>query len=479
MKANLQEGLSHMVAKPTSNQISTFMKRLSDDEIIDVDFRFTDTSGRWHHMTFNVDGLSKDIFENGIAFDGSSIPGWRPIHNSDMSMIPDLSTVCRDPFACHPTLIVICDILDPDTGEGYDRDPRTTSRKAEAFLRSENLGTDAYFGPEPEFFIFDQINFDVREHHSFYEFQSEESPSCHSDGFGHRPNQGGGYAPCAPVDRMNDLRSHMLLALKQVGLGVIKHHHEVASSQHELGFEYDTLLKTGDNLQLFKYCIHNTCHKFGKTATFMPKPVAGDNGSGMHVHQSIWNGREPLFLGNGYSQLSEAALHYIGGILKHAKTLNAFTNPTTNSYKRLIPGFEAPVYRAYSAKNRSAAIRIPLSANDKAKRIEVRFPDPMANPYLSLSAMLMAGLDGIVNKIDPGAAIDENLYEQKHTNPNMLLSETLVESLRSLNKHHSFLLAGNVFTADQIQAYVDLKFEEVSFINQCPSPAEFKLYYSL
>lgn len=468
-----------MIHSPSSKDIEVFLKRLADEDIVDVDFRFTDTVGIWHHMTFNVDGLSKDIFENGIAFDGSSIRGWRPIENSDMTMIPDLSTACFDPFAANPTMIVICDIMDPDTNTGYVRDPRTTARKAEAFLKSTGIGTKAFFGPEPEFFIFDTVHFGVTGHRSYYEFQSEESPDCHSDGFGHRPNLGRGYAPCAPVDRMGDLRSDMLLALKQVGLGVIKHHHEVASSQHELGFDYATLLKTGDNLQLFKYCIHNTAHQFGKTATFMPKPVAGDNGSGMHVHQSIWKDDVPTFLGEGYNKLSETALYYIGGILKHAKSLNAFTNPSTNSYKRLIPGFEAPVYRAYSAKNRSAAIRIPLTANDKAKRIEVRFPDPVANPYLSLAAMLMAGIDGIQNRIDPGRAIDENLYELKHTNPDMLLAETLEEALSSLQKSHDFLCAGDVFVKEQIDAYLNLKHEDITYIKQCPSPAEFKLYYSL
>ncbi|HBN22203.1 MAG TPA: type I glutamate--ammonia ligase [Holosporales bacterium] len=479
-----------MIHKPTSQQIEALFKQIKDQGIIDVDFRFTDPRGIWHHMTFHIDGLTNDIFENGIAFDGSSIAGWKPIHDSDMSMIPDLSRIVTDPFAKNSTLIIFCDIVDPSTQKGYERDPRTVARKAEAYLVESGLGTDAYFGPEPEFFVFDRVNYDVNETYAFYNLHSEESASptnpffnnddLLTDGLSHRPNKGAGYAPVAPVDRLGDLRSDMLLVLKELGMGVIKHHHEVASAQHELGFDYSTLLTTADNLQLFKYGILNVCHQHDKTATFMAKPISGDNGSGMHVHQSIWKGDTPLFLGDRYNDLSQMALHYIGGILKHARALNAFTNPTTNSYKRLIPGYEAPVYRAYSARNRSAAIRIPYSANTKAKRIEVRFPDPTANPYLCLSAMLMAGLDGIKNKIDPGEALEENLYEKdiSQLDGDFLMSSNLHQAMESLKEDSDFLTQGNVFTKDQINSYMQLKRQEIDYVSQCPSPAEFKLYYS-
>lgn len=479
-----------MIHRPTSEQTESFLKRLKDEKIIDVDFRFTDPRGIWHHMTFHVDGINQEIFDHGVAFDGSSIPGWKPIEDSDMAMIPDLSRVLTDPFTKNPTLIVFCDILDPETQTGYDRDPRTVARKAEAYLIESGIGTEAYFGPEPEFFVFDRVNYDVNENYAFYNLHSEECSSPTSpffsdqglveDSLGHRPSKGAGYAPSAPVDRLGDLRSDMLLILKELGMGVIKHHHEVASAQHELGFDYSTLLETADNLQLFKYAIQNICHHHDKTATFMPKPVSGDNGSGMHVHQSLWKTGTPLFLGDKYNDLSDTALHYIGGILKHAKALNAFTNPTTNSYKRLIPGYEAPVYRAYSARNRSAAIRIPYSANKNAKRIEVRFPDPTANPYLALSSMLMAGLDGIKNKIDPGDAMEENLYDKdlSKTEGDFLMSSSLRQSMEALKKDSDFLTAGNVFTQDQINGYIDLKREEIDYVSQCPSPAEFKLYYS-
>lgn len=475
---------------PSSAQIEAFKKRLKDEKIVDVDFRFTDPRGVWHHMTFHVDGISNDVYENGIAFDGSSIPGWKPIEDSDMAMIPDMTRIVRDPFAKNNTVILFCDVLDPQTNEGYERDPRTVARKAESYLKTSGVGTEAYFGPEPEFFVFDRVQFDVNENFAFYNLHSEEcaaptSPffSDHGvldDHLGHRPNKGGGYAPCTPVDRLNDLRSDMLLVLKELGMGVIKHHHEVASAQHELGFDYSTLLNTADNLQLFKYGIHNICHVHDKSATFMAKPVSGDNGSGMHVHQSIWKDGTPLFLGDKYNDLSDTALYYIGGVLRHAKAINAFTNPTTNSYKRLVPGYEAPVYRAYSARNRSAAIRIPYSANKNAKRIEVRFPDPTSNPYLALSAMLMAGLDGIKNKIHPGEALEKNLYEMdlSHARADFYMCGSLREAMESLQVDHEFLTAGNVFTKDQINSYIDLKIEEADYVGQCPSPAEFKLYYS-
>lgn len=469
--------------------VEKLLKEIKGGEIIDVDFRFTDPRGTWHHMTFHTDGVSKDILENGIPFDGSSIPGWKPIENSDMVLRPDLTRTFMDPFTQNETLVVICDVWDPQTKKLYNRDPRTTAQKAETYLKSTGLADQAFFGPEPEFFIFDRVAFDSRENFAFHHLISDESNTSHSphlnamEGLrcmGHRPNAGKGYAPVAPIDRLGDLRSDMLVVLKEMGLGISKHHHEVASAQHELGFDYATLLETADNLQIFKYAIHNMAHHHDKTATFMPKPIYGDNGSGMHVHQSLWKSKTPLFLGKSYDDLSDLALYYIGGILKHAKALNAFTNPTTNSYKRLVPGFEAPVYRAYSAMNRSAAIRIPYSAEPKAKRIEVRFPDPAANPYLALSAMLMAGLDGIENKINPGKAMDQNLYEADPLTlgDDIFMAGSLNEALEALAQDHAFLLKGDVFTKDQIQAYIELKQEELDYINQCPTPAEFKLYYS-
>lgn len=479
-----------MLTLPKKDVVTKLLKRIQDDHIIDVDFRFTDPCGTWHHMTFYIDAVTEDLLTHGVPFDGSSIPGWKPIENSDMALIPDLERVIVDPFAKNETLIVICDVLDPNTNDGYSRDPRCTAKRAEAYLKKTGVGDASYFGPEPEFFVFDTVNYDINDNYGFYTLNSDECTSPSNQFFveldqfrshlGHRPNKGKGYAPVAPVDRLGDLRSDMLLVLKEMGLRVIKHHHEVASAQHELGFEYDTLLKTADNLQIFKYGVLNLAHHHDKSATFMPKPVFGDNGSGMHVHQSIWKDGKPTFLGDKYNDLSETALHYIGGILKHAKALNAFTNPTTNSYKRLVPGYEAPVYCAYSAMNRSAAIRIPYSAQKNSKRIEVRFPDPTANPYLALSAMLMAGLDGIKNKIDPGAAMEKNIYHEdpsKH-GTDFVMCSNLHQALVCLDGDRDFLLQGDVFTNDQIDAYIELKRAEIDYINQCPSPAEFKLYFS-
>ena len=473
-----------MMRKQSPRSVEQFLKRIIDEKIENIDFRFTDTIGYWHHMTFHVDGITRDIFENGIGFDGSSIKGWRPIENSDMIMMPDLSTTCWDPFSTCPTLVVICSIIDPESQKGYIRDPRSIAKKAEAYLQTSGVGTQAYFGPEPEFFIFDRVSYGSSSYHSHFDLNSHDAPETSEHGsfshhLGHYPHKGSGYAPCAPLDAHGDLRSEMLQNLKAMGLGVLKHHHEVASCQHELGFDFSTLIKTADQLQKFKYCIFNTCQKHDKTATFMPKPIIDDNGSGMHVHQSLWKEETPLFYGQGYNHLSDTALHYIGGILKHAKSLNAFTNPTTNSYRRLIPGFEAPTFKAFSAKNRSAAIRIPHSTSEKAKRIEVRFPDPMANPYLALSAMLMAGLDGIQNKIEPGRASDENLYELKHADPEACLAKNLDEALAQLKTDHDYLLAGDVFSRDQIEAYIDLKQHDLDLIARSPTSAEFELYYSL
>ncbi|MCK5546028.1 MAG: type I glutamate--ammonia ligase, partial [Rhodospirillaceae bacterium] len=372
-----------------------------------VDLRFTDPRGKWQHLTMVSDFVDADAFEDGIMFDGSSIEGWKAINESDMALIPDATSAVMDPFSAQPQLILFCDINEPSTGQGYNRDPRSVAKKAEAYLASTGIGDTAYFGPEPEFFVFDDVRFDVQMNKCFYEFDSEEGPYVtgkilEESNTGHRPGIKGGYFPVPPVDSAHDMRGEMVTVMKEMGLEMDKHHHEVAPSQHELGMTFDTLTRTADNVQINKYCTHMVAHTYGKTATFMPKPVAGDNGSGMHVHQSIWAKGKPLFAGSGYADLSETALYYIGGIIKHAKSLNAFTNPSTNSYKRLIPGFEAPVLLAYSARNRSASCRIPFSSNPKGKRVEIRFPDPTANPYLAFSAMMMAGLDGIQNKIHPG-----------------------------------------------------------------------------
>ena len=464
------------------------LKRIYDDGITYVDFRFTDPKGVWHHMTFHVNAVDADLLHDGIMFDGSSIPGWRSIENSDMILMPDPSTAFRDPFSQYPTLVVTCDIFDPMTGKGYNRDPRSIARRAETFLRSTNVGDQAFFGPEPEYFVFDEVYYEVGATHAFYHLNSAETTCLNNPLFnretalsyhqGHRMNAGGGYCPVQPADSQHELRAETLSTLASIGLGIQKHHHEVAPAQHELGFDHSTLLSMSDTLQAFKYVVRCMAQKRGKTATFMPKPIAGDNGSGMHVHQSIWKDGQPLFFGKEYNELSQDALYYIGGILSHAKALNAFTNPTTNSYKRLVPGYEAPVYLAYSARNRSAAIRIPHSTSPKGKRIEVRFPDPTANPYLALSAMLMAGLDGIANKIDPGQAMEKNLYEADTSSLNKM-SSTLKEALMSLDQDRDFLTKGGVFDNDQIQAYIELKLQELEEVEHGPNPAEFKLYYSL
>ena len=468
--------------------LKSFCDQLQTDQIEYVDFRFTDSRGIWHHMTFHTDAITPDVLNEGIMFDGSSIKGWKSIEDSDMVLKPDLSTAVHDPFSQHKTLIVSGDIFDPAKQSGYHRDPRTIARRAELYLRETGIADTAYFGPEPEYFVFDEVHFEAASTYAFYHLSSQESSCLNNALFtqdsplrhhgGHRMGQGNGYCPVSPVDTLGDLRGTTLNHLKSCGIQILKHHHEVAPSQHELGFEYDTLLKMGDTLQLYKYVVHNTAQQHGKSATFMPKPLAGDNGSGMHVHQSLWKDGKPLFSGQEYNNLSPMALHYIAGILTHAKALNAFTNPSTNSYKRLVPGYEAPVYLAYSARNRSAAIRIPHSHGPNAKRIEVRFPDPMANPYLALSAMLMAGLDGIQRRLDPGKAMEKNLYE---ADPKTLshMSGSLSEALVSLEKDHDFLTQGNVFDTDQIAAYITLKKQEIATLNQGPSPAEFKEYFSL
>ncbi len=461
------------------------LKALKDGDIPFVDLRFTDPRGKWQHLTMCADFIDDDSFVDGIMFDGSSIAGWKAINESDMALIPDASTAVMDPFAAQPSMIMCCDIMEPTTGQPYGRDPRSVAKKAEAYLGSTDIGDTAYFGSEAEFFVFDDVRFDVQMNSTFFEFDSEEGPYVTGKFFdegnlGHRPGIKGGYFPVPPVDSAHDLRAEMVTVMQEMGLNMDKHHHEVAPSQHELGMTFSTLVRAADNLQIYKYCTHMTAHTYGKTATFMPKPVAGDNGSGMHTHQSIWKDGKPTFAGSRYADLSETALHYIGGIIKHAKAINAFTNPTTNSYKRLIPGFEAPVLLAYSARNRSASCRIPFSNSPNGKRVEVRFPDAMANPYLAFSAMMLAGLDGIQNKINPGDAMDKDLYdlppEELADVPTVCGS--LREAMESLDGDRDFLKKGDVFSDDQIDAYMDLKWEEVYNFEHTPHPVEFQMYYS-
>lgn len=461
------------------------VKYLADEDIPFVDLRFSDPRGKWQHLTMTSTFVNEDAFEDGIMFDGSSIAGWKAINESDMALIPDATTAVMDPFAAQPTLILFCDILEPTTGQPYGRDPRSIAKKAEAYLASTGIGDTAYFGPEAEFFVFDDVRYDVKMNNCFYEFSSEEGPYVTGKIFeegniGHRPSVKGGYFPVPPVDSAPDLRSEMVTVLQEMGLSMDKHHHEVAPSQHELGMEFSTLVRSADNLQIYKYGVHMVAHTYGKSATFMPKPVAGDNGTGMHTHQSIWKDGKPLFAGNGYADLSDECLYYIGGIIKHAKAINAFSNASTNSYKRLIPGFEAPVLLAYSARNRSASCRIPFTSSPNGKRVEVRFPDPTANPYLAFAAMMMAGLDGIQNKIHPGDAMDKDLYDLP---PEELagvptVCGSLREALESLDADREFLKKGDVFTDDAIDAYLELKWEEVYNFEHTPHPVEFMMYYS-
>ena len=468
------------------SDVKKVLELIKEQEVKYVDFRFTDPRGKWQHLAHHVRTVDEDLLTDGIMFDGSSIAGWKAINESDMTLVPDLSTAVIDPFAAQTSLIIFCDIAEPGTGQSYARDPRSTAKKAEAYLATTGIGDKAFFGPEAEFFVFDDVRYKQGMNSAGYELDSEEGPynsfRTYPDGnTGHRPPIKGGYFPVAPVDGAGDLRAEMLSVMADMGLKVEKHHHEVAPSQHELGFVFDTLVRTADDMQIYKYVVHNVAHQYGKTATFMPKPIKGDNGSGMHVHQSIWKEGKPTFAGSGYADLSDTALYYIGGIIRHAKALNAFTNPTTNSYKRLIPGFEAPVLLAYSSRNRSASCRIPYVSSPKGKRVEVRFPDPAANPYLAYSAMLMAGLDGIQNKIHPGEAMDKNLYdlppEELKNVPTVCGS--LREALGSLAADHDFLLKGDVFSKDQIEAYIELKWEEVYAFEHTPHPIEFQMYYSV
>jgi len=462
------------------------LKRIQDEEIPFVDFRFTDPRGKWQHLAMDSHFVDADLFTDGVMFDGSSIAGWKAINDSDMALMPDPGTAVMDPFLAQPTLVLFCDVVEPSTHEAYGRDPRSTARRAEAYLNSSGAGDTAYFGPEAEFFVFDDVRFKVSQNETFYAIDEGEGPynsgnDLEGGNIGHRPAAKGGYFPVPPVDSAADLRSEMLTVMREMGIDTEKHHHEVAPSQHELGMKFASLTSCADQLQIYKYVVHNVAHSYGKTATFMPKPVMNDNGSGMHVHQSIWKDGKPLFAGSGYADLSETCLYYIGGIMKHAKALNAFTNPLTNSYKRLIPGFEAPVLLAYSARNRSASCRIPFSPSPNGKRVEIRFPDPGANPYLAFSSMLMAGLDGIENKIHPGDPMDKDLYdlppEELADVPTVCGS--LREALENLDADRDFLKKGGVFTDDQIDAYIELKWEEVYKMERTPHPIEFDMYYSV
>ena len=467
------------------SETQKFLDFISESEAEFVDFRFTDFLGQWHHMTFRSNHVREKEIEKGIMFDGSSIAGWKKIDDSDMILRPDTSTAVLDPFSSATTIIVSCDVYDPVTGQSYNRDPRSIGKKAEAYLKESKIGDTAYFGPEPEFFVFDEVRYDVAQGDTFFKIASEESSFSNALTFetkntGHRPQDKGGYVPVQPIDSQHDIRSEMLTVMAEMGLDVLKHHHEVAPSQGECGYEYSTLVETADNLQIYKYVVRNVAHYHGKTATFMPKPIIEDNGSGMHVHQSIWSKGSPLFKGDEHAGLSELGLYYVGGLLKHAKALNAFTNPTTNSYKRLVPGYEAPVLLAYSARNRSASCRIPHDENPNARRVEARFPDATANGYLAFAAMLMAGLDGIKNKIHPGDPLNKNLYD---LGPEALkevpaMCSSLGEALDALDEDRAFLTAGNVFDNDMIDAYLKVKREEVALFNRTTHPLEFKLYYS-
>ncbi len=466
--------------------VADVLKMAKDNEVKFVDFRFTDTKGKEQHVSVPVKAFNEEKFTEGHAFDGSSIAGWKGIEASDMILMPDPDSAFIDPFFDESTLVLSCDVIEPSTGKGYDRDPRSLARRAEAYLESSGIGDVAYFGPEPEFFIFDAVEWNVDMSGCGVKIFSEEAPwstgkSFEGGNLGHRPPVKGGYFPVPPVDSFQDMRSAMCLALEEVGVEVEVHHHEVAApGQCEIGTKFAPLVQRADWIQRMKYVIHNVAHSYGKTATFMPKPVVGDNGSGMHVHQSVWKDGKNLFAGNGYAGMSEFALYYIGGIIKHARALNAITNPGTNSYKRLVPGFEAPVKLAYSARNRSASIRIPYVQSDKARRIEVRFPDPTANPYLAFAAMMMAGLDGVQNKIHPGDPSDKNLYDLPPEEDAKIptVCSSLEQALEYLDKDREFLTRGGVFSNEMIDAYIELKMQEVTRFRMTTHPVEFDMYYS-
>ena len=462
------------------------MKMIKEKEVKFVDLRFTDTRGKEQHVSVPVKAFTTDKFESGHFFAGSSIAGWKSIEASDMLLMPDPDSARMDPFTDEPVLNITCDCVEPTDGKGYDRDPRTIAKRAEAYLKSSGLGDTAYFGPEPEFFIFDSVTWNVDMSGCFCKIKSEEAPWSSGEEYeggnmGHRAPVKGGYFPVPPTDTLQDIRNAMVLAMEQQGVECEVHHHEVgAMGQNEIGTKFNSLVKRADWMQILKYTVWNVAHSYGKTATFMPKPVVGDNGSGMHVHQSVWKEGKNLFQGNGYSGLSDFALYYIGGIIKHAKALNAITNPGTNSYKRLVPGFEAPINLAYSSRNRSAACRIPLVTDPKARRVEVRFPDPTTNSYLAFAAMLMAGLDGVQNKIHPGDPIDKNMYDLPPAQAKKVqqVCSSLEMALECLNRDREFLTKGGVFSDDMLDAYCGLKHEELTRFRMTTHPVEFDMYYS-
>ncbi len=467
--------------------VEKIQKMIADEKIAFVDLRFCDTAGKEQHVTMPVAAADEDFFEEGKMFDGSSIKGWKGINESDMVLMPDLDSAVIDPFMEHSTMVLRCDVLEPDTMEGYNRCPRSLAKRAEAYLQSTGIADSAYFGPEPEFFVFDSVSFGTDMHSTFYNIDSEEGAwntgaEYEGGNIGHRPRVKGGYFPVPPVDSLHDLRATICQLLESMGVEVEVHHHEVGTAgQCEIGTRFSTLTRKADELLMFKYATHNAAHVSGRTATFMPKPLVGDNGSGMHVHMSLFKDGENMFAGEEYGGLSTTALHYIGGIFKHARAINAFSNASTNSYKRLVPGFEAPVMLAYSARNRSASIRVPHVGSPKARRIEVRFGDPAGNGYMTFAAMMMAGLDGILNKIDPGPAMDKDLYdlpsEEVENIPTVCAS--LAQALEALDSDRDFLKAGGVFDDDMIDAYIALKMEEVTRFRMSTHPVEFDMYYSI
>jgi len=462
------------------------LKLIKDNDVKWVDLRFTDSHGKEQHVTLPVGEIDDDFFQDGKMFDGSSIAGWKGINESDMILLPEDETAVLDPFTDVATLNLRCNIVEPTTMQGYERDPRSVALRAEEYLKSTGIADTALFGPEPEFFVFDSVQWKSDMSGAMYNIYSEEAAWVSADEFeknniGHRPGVKGGYFPVPPVDSLHDLRGAMCSAMEQMGLEIEVHHHEVGTAgQCEIGVGANTLTKKADEVQILKYCVHNVAHAYGKTATFMPKPLIGDNGSGMHVHMSLAKNGKNLFAGDEYAGLSEEALFYIGGVIKHARALNAFTNGSTNSYKRLVPGFEAPVMLAYSARNRSASIRIPWVSNPKARRIETRFPDPSANPYLCFAALMMAGLDGIKNKIHPGDAMDKDLYDlpAEEAKDIPTVAHTLTMALDALEADHEFLTQGDVFTKDMLEGYIELKRSEVERLNMTPHPVEFDMYYS-
>lgn len=462
------------------------LSMIEEHKVRYIDLRFTDTRGKEQHITIPAHQVNDDFFEEGKMFDGSSIGGWKGINESDMVLMPDATTAMLDPFFQDPTLIIRCDVLEPGTMQGYDRDPRSISKRAEDYLKSGGIADTVLFGPEPEFFLFDDIRFKNDISGASYAINDIEAAwntnTQYEEGNkGHRPMVKGGYFPLPPVDSSQDIRSTMCNIMEEMGLVVEAHHHEVATAgQNEVATRFNTMTKKADETQIYKYVVQNVANVFGKTATFMPKPLVGDNGSGMHCHMSLSKNGVNLFAGDKYGGLSEMALYYIGGIIKHARALNAFTNPTTNSYKRLVPGFEAPVMLAYSARNRSASIRIPVVASMKARRIEVRFPDPLANPYLAFAAQLMAGLDGIINKIHPGDAMDKNLYDLPPEEAKEIptVAGSLEEALNALDNDREFLTRGGVFTDDALDAYLELLRTDVQRVRMAPHPLEFEMYYS-